>query len=49
VSYIVNHGIQLTFVSALDRSVFGHNLTTRITQETGSSLIVPRGQTTPVY
>jgi nucleotide-binding universal stress UspA family protein len=49
VSCIVRHGIQLTFVPALDRSLFGHKLTTRIIQETGSSLIVPRGQTPPVY
>jgi nucleotide-binding universal stress UspA family protein len=49
VSCIVKHGIQLTFVPALDRSVLGHHLTTRIAQETGSSLIVPRGRTQPVY
>ena len=49
VSCIVKHGIELTFVPALDRSVFGHNLTTRIAEETGSSLVVPRGQTPPVY
>ncbi len=49
VSCIVNHGIQLTFVPALDSSLFGHNVTTRIAQETGSSLIVPRGQMPPVH
>ena len=49
VSYIVKHGIELTFVPALDRSLFGHNVTTRIAEDTGSSLIVPRGQTPPVH
>ncbi len=49
VSCIVKYGIELTFVPALDHSVLGHNLTTRIAEETGSSLIVPRGQTPPVY
>ena len=49
VSCIAKHGIQLTFLPALDRSILGHNLTARIAQETGSSLIVPRGQTPPVY
>ncbi len=49
VACIEKKGIQLTFVPALDRTLFGHKLTTRIAMETGSSLIVPRGQTPPVY
>jgi len=49
VPYIEKHDIKLTFVPALDRSLFHRKLTTLITQETGSSLIVPRGQTVPIY
>lgn len=49
VSYIETHGVRLSFVPALDRSIFGRKLTMRITQETDSSLIVPRGKSLPIY
>ena len=48
VSYIQKHAIQLTFVPALDRSVFGHQLTARIAMQTSSSFVVPRGRMPPV-
>jgi nucleotide-binding universal stress UspA family protein len=49
VSYIQTHDIQLVFASALDRSMLGRKLTTRIIEETDASLIVPRGQPLPVH
>ena len=49
VTYIEKHRIPLTFVPALDRSLFGHKLTTRIAVETGSSLIVPHGREPQIY
>jgi len=49
VTYVQTHGIQLTFLPALDRSLFGHKLTTRIAEETNSSLIVPRGRVPEIY
>lgn len=48
VSYIHENAIPLTFVPALDRSVFGHQLTGRIAMQTSSSFVVPRGRTQPV-
>jgi len=47
--YIREHGIQLTFVPALDRSLMGHKLTDRIANETASSIVVPQGRTPQIY
>lgn len=49
VRYIEKHRIPLTFLPALDRSLFGQKLTTRIAVETGSSLVVPRGRMPEIY
>ncbi|MEJ2531796.1 MAG: universal stress protein [Halioglobus sp.] len=49
VAYIERHRIPLTFLPALDRSLFGRKLTTRIAVETGSSLIVPNGRSPQIY
>lgn len=47
--YIREHGIQLTFVPALDRSLMGHRLTDRIANETTSSIVLPQGRTPQIY
>ena len=48
-AYIEQHGIPLTFVPALDHTVLGRKLTTRIADETRSSLVVPRGRVPEIY
>jgi len=48
-AYIDRHAIELTFLPALDRSLFGRRLTTHLATQTASSLLVPEGQWPPVY
>jgi nucleotide-binding universal stress UspA family protein len=48
-NYIRERAIHLTFLPALDRSLFGHKVTKQLALESRSSLAVPRGQTPPVY
>lgn len=47
--YIARHDVHFTIMPALDRSLFGHKLTSRIAEETASSIVVPKGRTPPVY
>jgi nucleotide-binding universal stress UspA family protein len=47
--YIQDRDIHFTVMPALDRSLFGHKFTSRVAEETRSSLIVPKGRTPPVY
>jgi nucleotide-binding universal stress UspA family protein len=48
-SFIRERDIHLTFLPALDRSLFGHKLTNVLALESASSISVPRGQSPAVY
>lgn len=47
--YVRAHRVRLTFLPALDRTVFGPHLAERVATETDSAVVVPQGRTPPIY